>query len=595
MILPFNTFTIHNLVGFMVTASLAVTFYLVYFGMGRRLLDLLSANFIASISVMCLVSFITDNLVPAGMPATGWPGGPTGDQLARATVEAHRFLWAAGLITIPTKLHFALHFSNRGRWLLARIKWVYLFCLAAMPLVWTSVWLAPAPEPFAPTSSWNVAIPWMPVTGWPLLPFTVAWYGVTGYSVWVLWRTRHETGEAASEYAGQRRLVFWAFAAQMILCMSDLIFIFIGYNGVSLIPVGGMVMGVLLAVALFRARLTSYRQRIRLESEKAAILQSVPQPLVYFDRDFRVQWSNTAAGPTPSDWARPAGPARAVVEQALSADAPVQGEVALDGDSTWIIHASPVHGAGGAAAGSVMLALDITRIRWADRTLREANVRMLAAREEERRMLAGDLHDSLAQGLATLKLSLDVAAGACDDDSPEGQMLTASSEQCRGLVQEVRAICHNLYPPALDSFGLPTALRRLLRDVERTGIACRLECHDAIDARRFPPQVEIALFRVAQEAVSNAIRHGQAASLHVTLTMADDTVALTVEDDGAGFDPDDRTRHGLGMNTMNSRIEGIGGELAIQSEPGRTCVRACVPHATGIEPADAPADLANRA
>ncbi|MDP7290433.1 MAG: hypothetical protein QGH94_20800, partial [Phycisphaerae bacterium] len=108
MVIPINTFTIHNIIGFMVAGSLAVTFYIVYIKSGRNLLDLLSANFIFCSAMMCLASFLSDNVVPAGMSSYGWPNGPTASDLAGSTLFYHRFHWAFAVLMIPTQLHFVL-------------------------------------------------------------------------------------------------------------------------------------------------------------------------------------------------------------------------------------------------------------------------------------------------------------------------------------------------------------------------------------------------------------------------------------------------------------------------------------------------------
>jgi len=141
MVLPFNAFTLHDLLGFTANGFLAVTFYLVYFKLGRRRLDLLSANFIACAAGSCLSYFLSDNVVPAGMPSTGWQHGPTAQDLAYSTLQYHRLSWLFAMLSLVAQLHFVLEYSQRWPWLRRRIHWVYVLDFALIPLIWTPLWM----------------------------------------------------------------------------------------------------------------------------------------------------------------------------------------------------------------------------------------------------------------------------------------------------------------------------------------------------------------------------------------------------------------------------------------------------------------------
>jgi len=220
--------------------------------------------------------------------------------------------------------------------------------------------------------------------------------------------------------------------------------------------------------------------------------------------------------------------------------------------------------------------LDISARKRAEEAMQAAHRKLTAAREAERRRLAGELHDSIGQGLVALQLGLRGMAREVHDD---GDRLAAMATQCETLIREVRALCRGLYPPTLESLGLCPALKQLAEDF-KSQARITVTCSPQAGPDQLSPDVEIALFRITQEAVSNAIRHGHARRIDLELTRHQGAFQLTVTDDGSGFDPDRAAGgQGLGLNMMSERALAIGGELAIESEPGRTRVTARVPGA----------------
>ena len=233
---------------------------------------------------------------------------------------------------------------------------------------------------------------------------------------------------------------------------------------------------------------------------------------------------------------------------------------------------------------------DITEQKRAQAQLRKAHERLVAAREQERRRLAGELHDSIGQSLVALQLTVQNAAATVHNhlDAEQTAALVNVTAQCTELIRDVRHICHGLYPPILESLGLVAGLRQLARDVENAGMAASLQCSKAIEARRFSNDVEIALFRIAQEAVTNAIRHGECEEIGIVLRQRRDEVHLTVEDDGVGFAPEEAVGNGLGLTHMRERAQAAGGTLAIRSKKGRTRVEAVLPDRPPGEDNDPP-------
>jgi signal transduction histidine kinase len=194
---------------------------------------------------------------------------------------------------------------------------------------------------------------------------------------------------------------------------------------------------------------------------------------------------------------------------------------------------------------------------------------------EERNRLARELHDSVSQKLFGLILSAESAGTLVDGDPTEAR---AELERLRGLAREaqdeLRSVVFELRPPTLESEGLAEALRKhvdVLRRVYRTEIGLELA-----GAPPRTPELEREVFRIAQEAIHNALHHAEAERVSLRLAATDGLLELTVSDDGVGFDPDApavRSRR-LGLTSMEERAEALGGTLTIDSEPGRgTTVR----------------------
>ncbi len=316
--------------------------------------------------------------------------------------------------------------------------------------------------------------------------------------------------------------------------------------------------------------------------------ECIPLPLLYFGKDSKIQWVNENAaaftdkrpdeliGSQTSDiWGAESEEAL-LVEEAIQTGQPVKREIVREDESTWIVHASPVVNATGKITGAIELATDITEIRKAQRALRESNTKILMAREEERRRVAQDLHDSIAQGLTALQMQMHATATNVGLETEEGEKFSAASKRCQQLGTEVRQISHQLYPPALDLLGLSMALDEVFEQYRASGVECTLEADDEMRRARFPQGVEVALYRTAQESISNAVRHGKAKAIRVQFVTSGDDILLSIIDDGCGFDVE--TSHkGLGMTSMTGRIDGIGGVLGVQSQPGRTQITVRVP------------------
>ncbi len=198
--------------------------------------------------------------------------------------------------------------------------------------------------------------------------------------------------------------------------------------------------------------------------------------------------------------------------------------------------------------------------------------KLLTAHEDERRRIARELHDEVSQSLTGLMIGL-MAARRISDKGPLRDRLSSIYASTEATLEEVRKIIHDLRPTALDDLGLVSAVRVHARNMlESAGVRLIFDSH-GFGTRRLPAHVETAVFRIAQEAITNIARHAQAGMASVRITLRDGRMALSVEDDGVGFDPakvgarkEDRR---VGLLGMAERASLVGGELSIDSGPGQ--------------------------
>jgi len=209
------------------------------------------------------------------------------------------------------------------------------------------------------------------------------------------------------------------------------------------------------------------------------------------------------------------------------------------------------------------------------RVARDALRRVVAAQELERRRLARELHDETGQALTSILLGLRAVeeAGSDDDRRRAGAELR---ELVVTTLQDVRRLAVELRPKALDDFGLVPALERLGETfAEQTGIHVELE---AQLRERLPAEIETALYRIVQEALTNVVKHARARRVSILLMRKHASVSAVIEDDGLGFDPGTTREGGLGLLGMRERLDLIDGRFDVESSPGSgTTIVAEVP------------------
>jgi signal transduction histidine kinase len=189
-----------------------------------------------------------------------------------------------------------------------------------------------------------------------------------------------------------------------------------------------------------------------------------------------------------------------------------------------------------------------------------------AAAEAERRRWARELHDETLQGIAAVRLTLGGARQG--DEAVLRKAVTDAADELQREVDRLRAIIHDVRPSSLDDLGLAAAMEALVaRHAGDGGPALRLEVDLDREAARLDPDLESALYRIAQEALTNAIKHARASDIEITVAEIGGDVGVRIRDDGCGYDPNAATA-GFGLLGMRERVELLDGRMTIQTAPG---------------------------
>ncbi len=248
----------------------------------------------------------------------------------------------------------------------------------------------------------------------------------------------------------------------------------------------------------------------------------------------------------------------------------------------WIQHLARVsrRDAAGHALRTFGVFRDVTERKRTEDELHDLSRRLIGAHEEERALLARELHDDLTQRVAVLAIEAGRAEINASDATQAESMRTLREGLVR-LSEDIHSLAYQLHPSVLDELGLAEALRA---ECERQGRRGRLELLLNLDLLPgVGKEVALCLFRVAQQALNNVARHADAGAVCVTLRQVDDGLVLAVRDDGVGFDPQNsERRRTLGLASMRERVRLVNGTLDIESAPGRgTAVVAWVPVGEG--------------
>ena len=226
--------------------------------------------------------------------------------------------------------------------------------------------------------------------------------------------------------------------------------------------------------------------------------------------------------------------------------------------------------------------LDITERKQAEREIQQAHTQLLAlsrrliqTQEQERRRIALELHDQLGQELALLSIEIEqLIQKAPESQAKQLQKLTTRTKK---VSSQVQTLSHQLHPSQLQHLGLVAAARSLCREVSQAS-NIQIDFSHSDVSSPIPEDVSICLYRVLQESLGNMVKHSGTQEAQVTLTGRPDEIQLDVCDSGVGFNPQEqRETFGLGLISMRERLNLVGGELSVESEPsGGTQIKACV-------------------
>jgi two-component system, NarL family, sensor kinase len=231
----------------------------------------------------------------------------------------------------------------------------------------------------------------------------------------------------------------------------------------------------------------------------------------------------------------------------------------------------------GLMAGAIENASLHSRLAEREEAMERFAERIVLLQETERRRLAGEIHDGISQRIVSLSFHLSAAADAvATDPAGAAKQIARAQELAAGALDETRDAIAGLRPPVLDDLGLAASLESLARSIPLPNVQV-----DTVTTS-MPEHVETAIYRIAQEALQNVMKHASAAHVQLRLSVAAGAVLLEVSDDGAGFDPATTAKRtgpvGYGLPGMQQRAELLGGQLTADSAPGRgTVVRLRIP------------------
>ncbi|MBT2666627.1 sensor histidine kinase [Bacillus sp. ISL-4] len=197
-------------------------------------------------------------------------------------------------------------------------------------------------------------------------------------------------------------------------------------------------------------------------------------------------------------------------------------------------------------------------------------LKIIEAQEQERKKLSREIHDGPAQMLANVMMRSDLIERVQRERGPDEALVEIRSLKVmvRNALYEVRRIIYDLRPMALDDLGIVPTLRKYLQTTEDYNNGVNLNFVNLGQVKRLPSDMEVALFRLVQEAVQNSLKHADPKQIQVKLSISKEMVTVVVKDDGKGFDSSIQKEGSFGLVGMRERVELLEGEMTIDSQPG---------------------------
>ncbi len=213
----------------------------------------------------------------------------------------------------------------------------------------------------------------------------------------------------------------------------------------------------------------------------------------------------------------------------------------------------------------------------ANETLRNLSSKRLSAQEDERKRIAGELHDSVAASLGAIIFSIEKTLGQVEHDETTREGLRDLISRVQQVSVETRRIMADLRPSLLDDLGIVPAINWFCREYEKIYSHIRLEKQIDLSESKLTDSLKTAVYRVCQEAMNNIAKHSRASSMNLHLLEKDGRINLTIRDNGQGFDLG-TVRRGLGLSTMRERAQLSGGSFDLESAIGKgTLIRVSWP------------------
>ena len=211
--------------------------------------------------------------------------------------------------------------------------------------------------------------------------------------------------------------------------------------------------------------------------------------------------------------------------------------------------------------------IDISERKRAEETLRDLSGRLIAAQEKERSRIARELHDDFNQRLALLAIELEQLGRQTAKDAESRQLLKKLQKQTQEISGDLHRLSHQLHSNKLDHLGLAAAVKSLCEEMSESA-ALKVVFHQKGFPAAIPKELDLCVFRVAQETLANVVKHSGAQSVRVALWKTNSVVRLSVSDDGCGFEPgSEMSQGGLGFISMKERVHILGGEMQVSSPP----------------------------
>ncbi|WP_431804159.1 sensor histidine kinase [Halobacillus andaensis] len=213
---------------------------------------------------------------------------------------------------------------------------------------------------------------------------------------------------------------------------------------------------------------------------------------------------------------------------------------------------------------------NVTQTLQSAKEKQEFGLQIIEAQEEERRRLSREIHDGPAQSLANVMLRSDLVERIFDERGAAEALVEMRNVRklVRSALYDVRRIIYDLRPMALDDLGLIPTLKKYLATIEEYN-KLQINFTSPGRERRLESKYEVAIFRLIQEAVQNAVKHAEADSIDVKVELRNEKTRIVIKDDGKGFDPEVKKDKSFGLMGMRERVDMVNGELHIQSSPGQ--------------------------